>query len=71
MDNMIMERYRLVLSHEYIDKKGAVHKLEDPICTDYNIMSDGLNPPPSVIINEMLERLRRFTLDRIEQECRR
>lgn len=69
MDNMTIERYRLILSHEYIDKKGAVHKLEDPICTDYSIMLDGFNPPPAVIINEMLERLRRFVLDRMKEEC--
>ena len=71
MDNMTFERYRLILAHEYIDKKGAVHKLEDPICTEYSIASDGINPPPAVIINEIIERLRRFMLDRIEQEYRR
>lgn len=66
---MTVERYRLILAHEYIDEKGVVHKLEEPICTDYSIVSDGINPPPSVIINEMLERLRRFILDSMKQEA--
>ena len=66
---MTVERYRLILAHEYIDEKRVVHKLEEPICTDYSIMSDGINPPPSVIINEMLERLRRFILDSMKQEA--
>ena len=66
---MTFERYRLVLTHEYIDEKGVAHKLEDPICTDYNIMLDGINPPPTVIINEMLERLRRFVLDRMKESA--
>lgn len=65
--DMTFERYRLVLTHEYIDKKGVAHKLENPICTDYNIMLDGNNPPPAVIINEMLGRLRRFVLDGMKQ----
>lgn len=67
---MTFERYRLILTHEYIDKKGVAHKLEDPICTDYSIMLDGINPPPAVIINEMLERLRQFMLNSVEQESR-
>lgn len=66
---MNIERYRLILIHEYIDKKGAVHRLEDPISVDYNIMSDESNPPKSVIVNEMLERLRHFILDRIKKEA--
>lgn len=63
---MTFERYRLILTHEYIDKKGVAHKLEDPICTDYSIMLDGINPPPAVIMNEMLERLRQFMLNSVE-----
>ena len=65
---MTFERYRLILTHEYIDEKGVAHKLEDTICADYSIMSDRINPPPAVIINEILERLRRFVLDRMGKE---
>lgn len=66
---MNIERYRLILTHEYIDEKGAVHRLEDPICADYNIMSDESNPPKSVIINEMMEKLRRYILNSVKQEA--
>lgn len=65
---MTIERYRLTLTHEYIDDDGEAHKIEDPIRTDYNIMNDGINAPTAVVINEMLERLRRFMLDSIKQE---
>ena len=65
---MTFERYRLILVHEYVDEKGAAHRLEDPICTDYNIMYDRVNPPASVIINEMLEKLKRFILSSMEKE---
>lgn len=65
---MTIERYRLTLEHEYIDSKGEAHQIEDPIRTDYSIRRDESNPPTSVIINEMLERLRRFILNSIQQE---
>lgn len=68
-ENMTVERYRLILAHEYIDEKNVVHKLEEPICTDYSIVSGESSPPKSVIINEMLERLRRFILDSMKQEA--
>ena len=66
---MTFERYRLILTHEYIDEKRVAHRLEDPICADYSIAIDGINPPPAVIINELLEKLRRFVLDRMKQEA--
>ena len=56
------------MTHEYVDEKRVAHKLEDPICTDYSIMHDGINPPPSVIINEMLEKLKRFILSSMEKK---
>lgn len=62
---MTFERYRLVLTHEYIDNDGKAHKLEDPICTEYNIMMDKFAPPRSVIVNEMIERLKHFMLNSI------
>ena len=63
---MTFERYRLTLEHEYIDSKGEAHQIEDPIRTEYSIRRDENTPPTAVIINEMLERLRRFMLNSIE-----
>lgn len=62
---MTFERYRLTLEHEYIDSKKEAHQIEDPIRTDYSIMRDESNPPTSVIINEMIERLKHFMLNSI------
>lgn len=62
---MITERYRLILTHEYVDDDGEAHKIEDPICTNYAIIRDEHTPPTPVIINEMLERLRHFMLNNI------
>lgn len=66
--NMTIERYRLTLEHEYIDSNGKVHKIEDPIRTDYNIIMGESNPPTVVIINEMLERLKYYMLNIINRE---
>ena len=65
---MTIERYRLTLEHEYINDEGKVYKIEDPIRTDYNIMMDEFAPPRSVVVNEMIERLKHFMLNSILQE---
>ena len=65
---MTIERYRLTLVHEYIDENGEAHKIEDPIRTEYSIMMDEFAPPRSVVVNEMIERLKHFMLNSISQE---
>lgn len=65
---MTIERYRLTLEHEYIDGNGEVHKIEDPIRTDYSVMVDEFAPPKAVIVNEMIEKLKHFMLNIIYQE---
>lgn len=62
---MTTERYRLILTHEYVDDDGEAHKIEDPICTNYTIIRDEYTPPTPVIINEMIERLKHFLLNNI------
>lgn len=63
---MTIERYRLILTHEYIDGDGEAHKIEKPICTDYIIMRDDHTPPLPVIINEMMEKLKSFMLNSVK-----
>jgi len=65
---MTFERYRLILTHEYIDEKGVAHRLEDPIRTDYSVVVDRLAPPKAIIVNEMIEKLKHFMLNIIYQE---
>ena len=63
---MTIERYRLILTHEYIDDDGEAHKIEKPICTDYSIMPDEHTLPVPVIINEMMEKLKSFMLNSVK-----
>ena len=65
---MTIERYRLILTHEYIDENGEAHKIEDPIRTEYSIMMDEFAPPKAIIVNEMIEKLKHFMLNIIYQE---
>lgn len=59
LDKLIpLERYRLVLFHEYIDGEGEIHKIGEPICVTHVAVKDLYSASP-MIINKMMEELRR------------
>lgn len=60
------ERYTLTLRHEYVDSDGQHHSLDEPIVVSYSVMhTDERSVPPSaMVINEMMERMRRFMIER-------
>ena len=65
----MIERYRLILKHEYIDDDGIVHKIEDPYVID-NLSFDlaGYGCPPAIRVNAMIDQFKHELLERISQE---
>lgn len=61
------ERYTLVLRHEYVDEDGNRHELDKPITVSHiiTIHPSGMR---SVVINDMVERMRIYLLQTIEGE---
>ena len=64
------EQYTLVLRHEYIDQDGQHHNLENPIAVSYSAadMDERSIPPLSFVINEMMERMRMYIIERWRQD---
>lgn len=62
------EKYRIVLTHEYIDSDGQKHRLEEPLAVEYTLLLDnmGFTVRPSVLINEMMDKLKIGLLTRFE-----
>lgn len=66
----MIERYRLILKHEYIDDDGIVHKIEDPYVIDslsFNMPDYGY--PPVIRVDAMMDRFKHELLNHISQEC--
>ena len=64
-----LERYRLVLYHEFIDCDGETHKLNKPI-TIQQVIEHGtrLMYGENVIINKMMDDLKEYLLTCIAEE---
>lgn len=61
------ERYTLTLRHEYLDSDGQHHSLDEPIVVSYSMMhidERSSVPPSAIVINEMMERMRKFMIER-------
>lgn len=65
----MIERYRLILKHEYIDDDGIAHKIEGPYVID-NLSFDlaGYGCPPAIRVNAMIDQFKHELLERISQE---
>jgi len=63
------ERYTLILQHEYIDPDGQHHSLDEPITVSYAVVHmDGISAPSSaIVINDMMERLRMYMVERAKE----
>ena len=65
----MIERYRLILKHEYIDDDGIVHKIEDPYVIDsFSPVLAGYGCPPAIRVNAMLDQFKHELLSRMSQE---
>ena len=60
------ERYILKLRHEYVGSDGQHHDLEEPIVVSYSVphIDEKSLPPSAIVINEMMERMRRFMVEK-------
>lgn len=59
------EQYTLILKHEYVDGNGERHELENPIKVSCTVCMDVTNQmPKSVVVNEMVERMGRYLIER-------
>lgn len=60
------ERYTLTLRHEYVDSVGQVHYLEEPIVVSYSVphMDKMLLSPSAIVINDMIEQMRRYMIEK-------
>ena len=63
MSDIKFERYRLVLRHEFVDGE-EIHEIEKPIVISYCV--DRRYGGSSIIINEMIDRLRNAILNEEE-----
>ena len=61
------EEYRLTLFHTYIDADGHAHSLESPIVVKQIIPFGDDKTPQCVVVNKMLEEMKRFVLLKCEQ----
>jgi len=64
-----IERYRLILRHELVaekDGKLEVREIDEPIATEYCV--DRRFGHSSIIVNEMLERLKDSVLRLLEEQ---
>lgn len=63
------ERYTLTLWHEYVDSDGQHHSLDEPIMVSYSVMhmDERSAPSSAIVINDMMERLRMFMIERWRQ----
>lgn len=61
-----IERYRIVLKHEYVGNEGKPYQIEEPLCIEYMVPHSDYLPPSTVLINEMMDRLKTAMLDRVK-----
>jgi len=60
-----LEQYTLILKHEFIDSDGKKHTIDEPICVKQIIGNESLAWQPSVVVNDMLERMRAYLLMKV------
>ena len=66
MDNLVFEEYRLTLTHNYVTNGKRV-QLSLPVVTSM-IVDRNLNAPSSVVVNDMIERMKTFVLNELRED---
>ena len=65
------ERYRVILKHEYFDNQGNHYEIEEPLAVEYTILRSEYYIPVTILINEMMDKLKFALLDRLKKEDER
>ena len=62
------EKYKLTLTHAFVDCDGQEHQLELPI-TVQQILLDGcqIGMPPGVLINRMMDEMKHYLLQKMNR----
>ena len=64
-----VERYRLILRHEYITDEGDTIRLQDPIVVQMIIVPEASHRySEPVIVEKMVDKLKSFLLDEIDRD---
>ena len=63
------ERYRIVLYHDYCDTNGELHRIGEPLCVEYSIMRGERFCSVPIMINEMMDKMKRGLLDLVKKEA--
>ena len=61
---MVLEQYRLTLSHYIIDDDGIKHNIDDPIIIEH-AFDRRFNGSP-IILNRMIDQMKDYVLNKIE-----
>ena len=64
-----IERYRIVLYHDYYDTHGESHRVGEPLCVEYSVMRGERFCPVPIMINEMMDKMRHGLLDLVKREA--
>ena len=67
-DSLVFERYRLILTHDMVSTESGAHPIEDPIVTEYVVDRRAMPYGESIVVNEMLYRLKAFMLKELERK---
>ena len=69
MDDTViaLERYTLVLHHDYVYGDRTIN-LDEPISVSMVFNSTNTSIPTVTVVNEMLDRLRDYMLDKLKEE---
>jgi len=64
------ERYTLTLRHEYVDYDGHRYNLDEPIVVCHSVMhmNEMSVPSSAIVINDMMERMRMYMIERGRQD---
>lgn len=69
MKKIIGEQYKLTLRHVFVDDDGNSKDIEQPIVVGYAIpIEDLLCKNHAIIVNEMLNRLTSYMLEKVQGE---
>ena len=63
-----LEQYTLILKHEFIDSDGKKHQIDEPIFVKQIISNESLAWRHSVVVNDMLERMRAYLLMKVREK---
>ena len=63
---MRIERYKLILKHDMMLDDGTWKELDKPLAVE---MCGPDVVPGSIVVNEMLNRLAHYMLEKVREEC--